>query len=97
MEEGEQEGGRGSRRRGQRRRHLLDSLHHDNLELIRDLGHEGRDLLHEAVNAALTARLTNTTQHNTTHQLDRTAVKHIITEAAVACPAQFNLDKRPKC
>ena len=34
-----------------------DGLHHDGLELVRDLGHEAADLLHESLHARLTARL----------------------------------------
>ena len=36
---------------------LTDSLDDDDLELVGDLVHEGRDLLHQAVHRALRARL----------------------------------------
>ena len=37
-----------------------DGLHHDCLELVRDLGHEAADLFHESLHAGLTARLGET-------------------------------------
>ena len=48
------------------RTHLLDGVDDNDLELVRDFGHEGRDLLHEPVDAALAARLKHA-PHTTLH------------------------------